>query len=189
MDEAGGRWSLDAEASGAGGDTAVGLDSDSGALAEDGGPPKAFGGRAQCGSVFLLGEEPGGERGRGQFAVALVGGAMGAEVFEEGVGGGEGGDGFGSAEGGEAVLPVLMAALDFLARPPTSLFPSASSALGLRGGGVTEGDAIEVEGGAEPFRQAQGPEPAEGLGEGVGHRGEEEGVATRDARASELAPV
>ena len=30
----------------------------------------------------------GGERGRGQFAVALVG----AEVFEEGVGGGEGGE-------------------------------------------------------------------------------------------------
>jgi hypothetical protein len=53
-----------------------------------------------------LGELPGAQRGHGQFAVALVGVAVQAEAGEQGVGGGDGDDGFGGAERGEAVLPV-----------------------------------------------------------------------------------
>ena len=113
VDEASAGWSLDAQAGGADGDAAVGLDFDGGTLAEDEGPPRAFGSRAQSGSAFLFGESPCGEWGHGQFAMALVGVAMGAEVFEEGVGGFNGGDGLGGAACGEAVLPVLMAAFDF----------------------------------------------------------------------------
>ena len=74
---------------------------------------------------------------------------MGAEFFEQGVGGGEVGDGVCGEEGREAVLPVLMAALDL--------------ALGLRRGGVTEAHAVKVEGFAE-------------LGERAGDVGEEEGM-------------
>ena len=159
VDEAGAWSGAEAQAAGACGDATVWLDQDAGALAEDVGPPRTFGRRTQGAAAFLFGEQPGGERSHGQFAVALVGVAMGAEFVEEGVGGCDGGDVLGGAEGGQAVLPVLMAALDF--------------ALGLRGGGVSEGDAVEVQGGAE-------------LGEGVWHRGEEEAVATRDARASPI---
>ena len=82
-----------------------------------------------------MGGLPGGERSHGQFAMALVGVAVEAEFGEpfgpeimaegQGVEGFEGGDGFCGAEGGRAVLPVLVAALDL--------------ALGLRGGGVAEG--------------------------------------------------
>jgi hypothetical protein len=82
--------------------------------------------------------------------MAFVGVAVEAEFREQGVEGFESGDGFCGAEGGEAVLPVLVAALDL--------------ALGLRGRGVAEGDAVKVEGGAE-------------LGERLGNRGEEEAVA------------
>lgn len=150
VDEAGAGRGVDTQAGGACGDAAVGLDFDGGALAEDVGPPGAFGGGAQGGTVFLLREEPCGERGHGQLAMALVGVAVSAEVFEQDVGRGDGGDGLGGAERGEAVLPVLVAALDF--------------AFGLRGRGVAEGDAVKVEGGAE-------------LGERIGNGGEKEAVA------------
>ena len=74
---------------------------------------------------------------------------MGEELCEQEVGGGQLGDGLGGEEGREAVLPVLMAALDL--------------ALGLRRGGVTEAHAVKVEGFAE-------------LGERAGDVGEEEGM-------------
>ena len=82
-------------------------------------------------------------------AMALVGVAVGAEFFAQGVGGGEVGDGIRGEEGREAVLPVLMAALDL--------------AFGLRGGGVAKAHAVKVEGFAE-------------LGERTGEVGEEEGM-------------
>jgi len=150
VDEAGGGRSLDAEAAGADGDAAVGLDFDGGTLAEDIGPPRAFGRWAERTAAFVLGALPGGERGHGQFAVALVGVAVEAEFGEQGVGGGDGGDGLGGAKCRETVLPVLVAALDF--------------ALGLRGRGVAEGDAVEVQ------RRAE-------LGEGVWDAGKKEAVA------------
>ena len=75
---------------------------------------------------------------------------MAAEVGEEEIGGGDVWERVGSEQGGDAVLPVLVAALDF--------------ALGLRGGRVAEGDVVKMERGAEP-------------GEGVGNAGEEEGMA------------
>jgi len=77
----------------------------------------------------------------------LVG--VGQELVQEVVGAFEFEDVVGGQEGREAFLPVVVAAFDF--------------AFGLRGGGVAQGDAVEVE---------RGPE----LGVGVGGVGEEEGV-------------
>ena len=147
-----------------------------GAETEDVGPPRTLWGGAKDGAVFLLGALPGGERSHGEFAMALVGVAVEAEIGEEGVGAVEIGDGLCGEERREAVLPVLVAAFGF--------------AFGLRRGGVAEADVVEAQGRAEPFRQApvrlrsgpepverQGPEPAEGLGEGVGHAGKKEAVA------------
>ena len=157
VDEAGAWRGLDAQAQGACGDATVRVDFEGRAEAEDVGPPRALWGGAKDGAVFLLGALPGGERSHGQFAMALVGVAVEAEVGEQGVGAVEVGDGFCGEEGGEAVLPVLMAAFDF--------------AFGLRGGGVAEADVIEAQGLAE-------------LGESVRDAGEKEAVATRDAEAS-----
>ena len=81
--------------------------------------------------------------------MALMGVAMGAEFFEQGVGGGQRGDGIRGEDRREAVLPVLVAALDL--------------ALGLRGGGVAEAHAVKVERGTE-------------LGERAWDVGEEEGM-------------
>ena len=150
VDKAGAGWSLDAQAQGACGDASVGMDFESGAQAEDVGPPRAFGGGAEDGAVFFLRALPGGEWSHGQFAVTLVGVAVEAEIGEQGVGAAEVGDGFRGEERREAVLPVLVAALDF--------------AFGLRGGGVAEADVVEAQGGAE-------------LGEGVRDAGEKEAVA------------
>lgn len=150
VDETGARRSLYAKAAGSCGDAAVWLDGDRGTEAPDVGPPRAAGSWPQRGAAFLLGGLPSGERSHGQFAMAFVGVAVEAEFGEQDVEGFEGGDGFRGAEGGEAVLPVLMAAFDF--------------ALGLRGRCVTEGDAVKVERGAE-------------LGERLGNRREKEAVA------------
>ena len=135
VDEAGARRSLDAQALGADGDAALGADEDGSAQAPDVGPPRAARSGAQGGTVFFGGALPGGERGHAQFAMALVGVAMGAEFFEQGVGGGEVGDGIRGEDRRETVLPVLMAALDL--------------ALGLGRGGVTEAHAVKMEGFAE----------------------------------------
>lgn len=157
VDEAGAWRSLDAETAGACGDAAIWRDGDRGAEAPDVGPPRAAGSWPQRRAAFLLGGLPGGERSHGQFAMAFMGVAVEAEFCQQGVEGFEGGDGFCGAEGGEAVLPVLVAAFDL--------------AIGLRVGSVAEGDAVKVERGAE-------------LSERLGNRGEEEAVATRDAEAS-----
>lgn len=150
VDEAGSRRGGDFDAEGACGDATVGGDGDGGAEAPDVGPPRAFGCGAQGGAAFFLRGLPGTQRGHGQFAVALVGVAMAAEVGEEEVGGWDVGERVGGEERGDAVLPVLVAAFDF--------------ALGLRSGRVAKGDVVKMERGAE-------------LGEGVGDGGEEEGMA------------
>ena len=88
--------------------------------------------------------------GRGaEFAVGFVLVGVGQELVQELVGGVEVTDLLGGQEGAEAVLPVVVTALDF--------------AFGLRSGGVAQGDAAAVEGGPQ-------------LGECVWGVGEEEGV-------------
>ena len=104
VDEACSRRGGDFDAERAGGDAAIGGAGDVGAEAPDVGPPRVFGRGVQGGAAFFVGGLPGAQRGHGEFAVALVGGAMAAEVGEEEGGGGE--------ERGDAVLPVLMAAFD-----------------------------------------------------------------------------
>ena len=149
--------SRDFDAEGTCGDPAVWGDGDRGAEAPDVRPPRAFGRHAQRTTAFLARGLPGAQRSHGQFAVAFMGVAMATEVCEQEIGGGQIGDGVCGEQGGQAVLPVLMAALDF--------------SLGLRGRRVAEGDVVKVEGGAE-------------LGEGIRDAGEKEAVAMRDAGAS-----
>jgi len=79
----------------------------------------------------------------------FVGVGVGQEQVEPVVGSFEFEDPVGSQQGREAFLPVVMAAFDF--------------AFGLRGGGVAQGHAVEVEGGSE-------------LGESVWGVGVEEGM-------------
>ena len=131
VDEAGAGRSVDFDAEGAGGDAAVGGDGDGGAEAPEVGPPRAIGSWAQGGAAFLVGGLPGAQRSHGEFAVALVGVAMAAEVGEEEVGGWDVGERVGGEQCWDAVLPVLVAAFDF--------------ALGLRSGRVTEGDVVKME--------------------------------------------
>ena len=135
VDEASAWRDLDAETLSADGHAAIGSDEDGGTHAPDVRPPRAARRGAQSGAVFPGGELPGGERRHVPLAVALVGVAVEAEFFEQRVGGGQIGDGVGGEDRREAVLPVLMTALDL--------------ALGLWRGGVAEGDAVKVERGAE----------------------------------------
>jgi hypothetical protein len=60
--------------------------------------------------------------------------SMGEQLLEQAIGPTEFEDLVGGQEWGQAFLPVVVAAFDF--------------AFGLGSGGVTQGDAIEVEGGA-----------------------------------------
>ena len=135
VDEASARRSLDAQALSADGHATIGADEDGRTHAPDVRPPRAARRGAQSRAVFLGGELPGGERRQAQFAVALVGVAMEAEFFEQRVGGRQIGDGVRGEDRREAVLPVLMTALDL--------------ALGLRRGGVAERDAVKVKRGTE----------------------------------------
>jgi len=135
VDETSSRRSRDSDAERSSGDAAVWLDGDRGAEAPDAGPPRAFGGGAQGGAAFLVRGLPCAQRSHGQFAVTLVGVAMATEVGEEEVGRGDVGQRVGGEQGGDAVLPVLVAALDF--------------AFGLRRGRIAEGDVVKMECGAE----------------------------------------
>ena len=104
---------------------------------------------AQDGSFFCAGLLLSGVGCLTQFTMDFVLVGVGHELVEQLVGPGEFDDLVGGQEGDEAFLPVVMAAFDF--------------ALGLRGWGIEQLDAVEVEGGAE-------------LGEGVGVVGVEEGM-------------
>ena len=61
--------------------------------------------------------------------------AMHAQLVDQGVGRAEGGDGLGGEDRGQALLPEVVEAFDF--------------SLGLRRGGVAQGDFVEAQGGAE----------------------------------------
>ena len=131
------------------GDFAVIADADVGLLAPNVGPPGTGGGGAQDGAFFGQGQVAGGVGGGAEFAVDFVLVGVGKQLVEQVVGAAEFEDLVGGQERGQAFLPVVVAAFDFT--------------FGLGGGGVAEGDAVEVEGGAQ-------------LGEGVGVVGVEEGV-------------
>ena len=94
----------------------------------------------------------GGVGSHAEFTVDFVLVGVGQEWVKEWVGAGQFDDVVGGQEWDETFLPVVVAAFDF--------------AFGLRGWGIEEFDAVEVEGRAE-------------LGEGVGVGGVEEGVVGR----------
>lgn len=148
-DESGFWGGLDAKALGGDGDAAIVGDFDDGALASDERPPRTAWDGPQHGPFFFFGGVPGLLGFHLEFAVEFVLVAMAAQVGNVRIGLGEIGDIFAGEEGGEAVLPELVFALDL--------------AFGLRRWGVAEGDAVEVKGLTE-------------LGEGVGGVGEEEGM-------------
>ncbi len=108
-------------------------DADLGALAPNIGPPGTGGGGAQDGVFFGQGQVAGGVRGSAEFAVDFVLVGVGKQLVEQVVGAAEFEDLVGGQERGQTFLPVVVTALDFTS--------------GL--GGVAQGDAIEVEGGAQ----------------------------------------
>ena len=118
-------------------------------MAPDIGPPGTGGDGSQDGAFFGAGLLVRGLGSHPEFAVDFMLVGVGQELIHELVGSLEFQNAVGGEEGGEAFLPVVVAAFDF--------------AFGLRGGGAAQGDAVEVEGGPE-------------LGEGVGAVGVEEGV-------------
>ena len=126
---------------GADGDFAVVADADAGLLTPDVGPPRALGGGTQGRTVFGQGLLLGGLGCLAEFAMDFVLVGVGHELVKQVVGPGEFDDLVGGQEGDEAFLPVVVAAFDF--------------AFGLRGWGIEEVDAVEVEG---------RPELSEGVG-------------------------
>ena len=126
-----------------------------GLLAPDVGPPRTHGGHAQNGAFFGAGLGARGMRGEAQFAVDFMLVGVGQELVEQAVGSFQFQDAVGGQERGQAFLPVVVPAFDF------------AFGLGCRGG--AQGDAVEVERGAE-------------LREGVGGVGVEEGVVVHVER-------
>ena len=127
-----GTWvSLDAYALRADGDAPVGADFDGGAKAPDERPPGTSGDRSQHGAFLLAGEMPGSGGFHFEFAMDLVVVAVETQVLDLGIGLVEVGDLLTGKEGGQALLPKEVTAFDF--------------AFGLRGWGIAEADAIEVE--------------------------------------------
>lgn len=146
-----GAWSKwNGESLGADGDATIRADLDPGTLAPDVGPPGTARSRTEKIATLLACEIRSGLGSTAQFAVNLLGIAVEAKVVEQGVGGLRADDVFGGKDAGQSALPVEVLALDL--------------AFGLRGAGVAETDAIEVESGAE-------------LREGIRALREEEAVA------------
>src|ERR1035441_7399551 len=142
-------WRINREALGADGDFAVIADAEVEALTPDKGPPQAVGDGTQDRAVFGAGLVTCGGWSGAEFTVDLVLVDVGQELVEQTVGVFEFQDAVGRQEGRQAFLPVVMTTFDFV--------------LGFSGGGEAQGDAIEVERGAQ-------------LGERVGVMGVEEGV-------------
>jgi len=143
------RWGVDGQALGVDRDFAIVTDADLVLLAPDKGPPGASRDGSQNGVFVGEGLLPGGVGSGAQFAVDFVLIDMRQELIQELVGAVEFQDPVGGQQGRQTFLPVIMTAFDF--------------AFGLGSWGITERDAIEVQGGAE-------------LGEGFGCVGEEKGV-------------
>ena len=148
-DDGGAGWGVKELALGADRDRAVVGHADASLLAPDVGPPGTVGIGPEDGAFFSVGLWLGLERGLAEFAVNFVLVGVGHQLVEQVIGPNQFHDLVGRQEGDEAFLPVVVTAFDF--------------AFGLRGWGIEQLDAIEVEGRAE-------------LGEGVGVVGVEEGV-------------
>ena len=114
---------------------AVIADADAEALPPDKGPPGAVGDGPQDRAVFGAGLVTGGGRSGADFAVDFMLVDVGQELVEQAVGAFEFQDAVGRQEGRQAFLPVVKTPFDF--------------ALGLGGGGEAQGDAVEVERGAQ----------------------------------------
>ena len=126
---------LDPEELGADGHTAIRADFDGRALAPDEGPPGAARDGTQDAAFLFMSTVPGLLGFHLKFAVSFVLVAMEAQVLDMGVGLIDVRDLFTGEVSGQALLPEKVTAFDF--------------ALGLWGWGVTEADAIEVQGLAE----------------------------------------
>lgn len=135
-DDGGARRRICALALGAGGDFAAGADADAGLLTPDKGPSRTGRDRMQAGAFFGEGLFPGGVRGGAEFAMDFVLVDVGEELVEPAVGPFEFAEVIGRQQRWQTFLPVVVAAFDF--------------AFGLRRGRVAEGDAVEVQGCAEP---------------------------------------
>ena len=131
----GARRTFDAQALSADRHAAVGADLEGCADTPNIRPPRAAGGGAQDGALFLLGEFPGLFRGHAQFAMGFVGVAMKSQSVDVWVGGFDLGNLFAGEIGREPALPELVLALDF--------------ALGLRRWSIKEADVVELERPAE----------------------------------------
>jgi hypothetical protein len=132
VDDAGAGGYAGAQAIVTDGDATVGTDFQSGAAAPDVGPPWATRGRTQDRTVLLASFKGRGIGSAAQFAVDFLGVTMATQCGQEFIGGFWSGDIFGGEQSGEPPLPVLMLAFDF--------------AFGLGSAGVTQGDAVEVQG-------------------------------------------
>lgn len=145
-----GLWGfLDSEPLGPDRHAAIAADFDGRADAPDVLPPRTARSWPDDGAVFFLCQVPGPLRSLAKFAMDFVGIAMGSEGVDVGIGQGDVGNLFAGKVGGQAALPELVFAFDF--------------SLGLRRGGVTQADVVELK------RPAQ-------LGERVGIVGEEEAM-------------
>lgn len=120
---------------GANGDATVGADFQRRAHTPDVRPPGATRCWTQDRAIFAAGFMSGRIGSAAQFAMDLLGVAMPAQFGQKCVGGFRGSDVFGSEQSGQPTLPVLVLTFDF--------------AFGLGSAGVTQGNAIEVQGGSE----------------------------------------
>ena len=113
-------------------------------------PPGATGCRTQGRAIFLASFLGSGIGRAAQFTMDFLGVAMLTQLGQEDVGRFRCSNIFGSEQRRQAALPVLVLAFDF--------------AFGLRGAGVAQGDAVEVQRGSE-------------LSQGFGSLGKEKAVA------------
>lgn len=129
-DDFGPWWSLNRVAPGGHWDLSVIADADPSLLAPDKRPPRAGRGWAQSGAFLGEGLLACGVWSHAQFAVDFVLVDVQQELVEQAIGAFQIEDAIGGQEWGQAFLPVIVSAFDF--------------ALGLRRGGVTQGDPVEV---------------------------------------------
>ena len=151
------------------GDFAIVAHAHGGALTPDVEPPRTAGTRAEDGSFFSERLLVGGPGRLAELAMDFILVGVGEELVEQRVGAGQFADLVGGQEGREAFLPVVVAAFDF--------------AFGLRGGGVAQGHAVEVQGrtqlgeGVRVVRVKEGVVVhVEGQGQAVGGEGPGEEV-------------
>jgi hypothetical protein len=148
-DEGGARGCANGQALGTDWDLTVVADANLGLETPDKVPPRAGWEGTQNGAFFGKGLNSGSLRGGAQFAMDLIEIDVGQELIQQFIGLFEVADVIGSEQGRQALLPEGMAAFDF--------------AFGLRGGSVKEGDAVEMEGGAQLGESVRGVRKEKGM--------------------------